>query len=62
MDAKTRKHFEKHVRSLEKRAGKGDNDAAKSLACMALLVANDGPEDDGGGKIIDFTQYLMRAA
>lgn len=61
MDAKTRKHFEKHVRSLEKRAGKGDRDAAKSLACMALLVKDDGPEDDGGGKIIDFTRFLRAA-
>lgn len=61
MDAETRKHFEAHVRSLEERACNGDYDAVKSLACMALLVADDGP-DDGGGEVIDFQQFFLRAA
>lgn len=61
MDAETRKHFEAHVRDLEERACNGDHDAVKSLACMALLVADDGPDNDGGGEIVDFLQYLRAA-
>lgn len=61
MDAETRKLFEAHITELELRACNGDEDAAKSLACMALLVAGDDPPDGGGGEIIDFTAFLRAA-
>lgn len=61
MDAETRKHFVAHVRSLEERACAGDLDAAKSLACMALIRHDDGPEPDGG-VVIDLRPYLKLAA
>lgn len=62
MDAETRKHFVAHVRSLEARAIAGDVDAAKSLACMALLKHDDGPDDPGGGEVINLVPYLKLVA
>lgn len=63
MDAETRKHFVAHVRELERRAIAGDEFAARSLACMALLKHDDGPPDDpGGGEVIDFAPYLKLVA
>lgn len=62
MDAETRKHFVAHVRALEERACAGDRDAAKSLACMALLKHDGAPDDPGGGEVIDFMPYLKLVA
>jgi hypothetical protein len=59
MDHVTRAAFVAHVRSLEARACNGDEDAAKSLACMALLV--DGVDPDDGGEVIDLSQYRLAA-
>lgn len=59
MDSATRSAFVAHVRSLEERACAGDEDAAKSLACMALLV--DGIDPDDGGEVIDLSQYRLAA-
>lgn len=61
MDAETRRHFNAHVRELERRAIDGDHDAAKSLACMALLVDGWRPDGDGG-EVIDLLPYLRLAA
>lgn len=61
MDAQTRLFFVAHVRDLERRAMNGDEDAAKSLACMALL-SGDAPDDPGDGEIIDFTPHRLRMA
>lgn len=58
--SQTRKDFEAHVRDLERRAIAGDQDACKSLACMALLV--EGFPDPDGGELIDLLPFLRRAA
>lgn len=58
----TREAFVQHVRSLEQRAIGGDEDAAKSLACMALLVEGFPDPDGGGGEVIDLLPFLRRAA
>lgn len=54
--------FTAHVRQLEQRACSGDEDAAKSLACMALLVEGFPSPDPDGGEIIDLLPFLRRAA
>lgn len=59
MDPQTRLYFVAHVRELERRAIGGDQDAVKSLACMALLTG-DPPDDPGDGEVVDFTPYLTR--
>jgi hypothetical protein len=61
VDEITRAAFVAHVRSLEERACSGDLDAAKSLACMALLAEGHSPSDPGGGVVIDLSQYRMAA-
>lgn len=58
----TRKAFNEHVRALEERAIDGDIDAAKSLACMALLVEGFPEPDPDGGEVIDLLPFLRRAA
>lgn len=63
MDAETNAAFLAHVKDLEARAIDGEQHAAKTLACMALLVEGWRPSDpDGGGEVIDLTPYLKIAA
>lgn len=62
MDDETDRAFVAHVKDLEDRAIYGDQDAAKSLACMALLVEGWRPSSpDGGGEVIDFMPFLKAA-
>lgn len=63
MTDKTHRAFVAHVRSLEARCIAGDEDATKSLACMALLAEGWRPGDDDpdGGEIIDLAQYRAAA-
>jgi hypothetical protein len=61
VDEKTNAAFTAHVRKLERMAISGDEDAAKSLACMALLAEGCLPTDPGDGEIIDLRQYRMAA-
>lgn len=62
MDEATNAAFVAHVRKLEAMAIAGDDDAAKSLACMALLSEGWFPRDpDGGCEIIDLAQYRLAA-
>lgn len=59
MDQETSRHFVEHVKDLERRAIEGDHNAAKSLACMALLAEGFRPGGgDGGGEVIDITAFL----
>lgn len=63
MDAGTEAAFVAHVKDLERLAINGDENAVKSLACMALLVEGWRPTDPGGGgEIIDLMPYLKMAA
>ena len=56
MDKATRAAFIKYVMLLERRACAGDDDAAKSLACMALIVENYGrPNPDG--EVINLAEW-----
>lgn len=65
MDKETRKNFEKHVCRLVRMACDGDQDAGKSLACMALLAGDGGGGDGGGEEMpsnIVFLDAFRRAA
>lgn len=62
MDRKTEEAFVAHVKEVERRAIDGDQHAAKSLACMALLADGWKPDDPGGGEIIDLKPYLRLVA
>ena len=63
IDFETKAAFVKHVRRLEEKAGNGNMNAARSLACMALLVEGWRPTDpSGGGEVIDFAPYLKMAS
>lgn len=63
MDDDTYTAFVAHIREIEKRAVDGDQHAAKSLACLALLMEGWRPgPPDGGGEIIDFAPYLRLVA
>jgi hypothetical protein len=57
-----RKAFVDHVHSLEARAIAGDEDATKSLACMALLAEGFPEPDPDGGVVIDLMPFLKLAA
>lgn len=61
MDPKTNAAFVSHVRHLENMAIGGNESAAKSLACMALLVEGWRPIDPDGGEVIDLMPYLKAA-
>ena len=61
--------FKAHIDELERMAEADDWFAAKSLACMALLIdgwryGDPDPVDppDGGGEIIDLSAYRRRLA
>lgn len=62
MDQETRAAFVAHVKDLERLSIAGDTHAAKSLACMVLLIDGHRPTDPDGGEVIDFTPYLRLAA
>jgi hypothetical protein len=65
MDLKTRALFVAHIERLVSLASEGDDDAAKSLACMALIAEGwdpSAPDDPGGGEVIDLAPYLKLAA
>lgn len=66
-DAQVYEAFCKHVKKLERRGLKGDKDAIRSLACMALLAEGwrpGIPPDDGENipDVIDFLEYRNRLA
>ena len=64
-DSRTRAAFVAHVKKIEAQAIAGDEDATRSLACMALLAEGwrpSGSNDDGGCEIIDLAPYLKLAA
>lgn len=66
-DAEVYEAFCKHVKKLERQARKGDKDAIRSLACMALLAEGwkpDIPPDDGETipEVIDLQEYRWRRA
>lgn len=63
MDTTAQAVFVAHVRALETRAEAGDEDAVRSLCCMALLADGWRPQspDDGGGEVIDLQKYRMAA-
>lgn len=61
MDPETNAAFVRHVKRLEFLASAGNDDAAKSLACMALLVEGWRPIDPDGGEVIDLMPYLKAA-
>lgn len=57
MDKETRAHFVAHIESLTDRSIAGDFDAAKSLACMALLVERD--ETGGDGEMVKLKERMQ---
>ena len=65
MDDRTRAVFIAHVKKLESQALAGDEDAIRSIACMALLTEGFRPQDPDDGidaEIIDLSSYLKVAA
>lgn len=62
MDTKTRAAFVAHIQKLELEALAGNDDALRSLACMALLADGERPDDPNGGcEIIDLSQWRAAA-
>lgn len=58
--------FRAHIEELERRAINGDILCTQSLASLSLLASGwrygdpdptDGPDDDGGGVVVDLARY-----
>ena len=62
MTKTTRELFEEHVNFILTQALLGDAVAAKTLACMALLVDGFPPEDGEGEPVIDLAAWRVRLA
>ena len=62
MTKTTRELFEEHVNDILGRVLVGDADAAKTLACMALLVDGFPPGNGEGEPVIDLAAWRVRLA